>query len=146
MNELEDVRYSIAMIIFDLRIVERLMTEGIVPAQAVKFLATKYREYANELTRFVKANKTGDELSTISGHCSVYCAVIEGYVLHEYTEKDFKNPELFHQDKTCFLCGHHIPIIQSLEVLDTDSIATRWIHSDPRICLSLTLKHDLRGK
>ena len=60
------------------------------------------------------------------------------YKLKDYDNSDFENRELFREQK-CFMCGHHLPINQSFKV------GVNWIHNDNRICLALTLKHDLRG-
>lgn len=59
------------------------------------------------------------------------------YKLKDYTNEDFKNLKLFRKEK-CYICGHHLPIKQSFKV------GKDWVHSDIRICLALTRKHDLR--
>lgn len=65
--------------------------------------------------------------------------MVRPYRLQDYTNDDYKDRSLF-RDEKCFMCGHHLPIKQSFKV------GMNWVHTDIRICLALTLKHDLRGE
>ena len=56
--------------------------------------------------------------------------MVRPYKLKEYTVEDFTNPLLFRKEY-CAVCGHHLPIVQSMKV------GKDWVHSDIRICLAL---------
>ena len=63
--------------------------------------------------------------------------MVDPYILKNYVADDYDNPKLF-REEYCFMCGHHLPHNQSMKV------GFDWVHTDIRICLALTKRHDLR--
>lgn len=64
----------------------------------------------------------------------------KAYVLREYTMRDFQDSRIFLQHALCYLCGHHLPVDQTMVV---DGVL---VHDDIRICVALTKKSDQRSK